>query len=202
MKYQEFKKSINKPYFSILDISLKRLNVFRYQLSSWRKNGYIGRLKRGLYFFIDEKDKMIPEEVAFLLREPSYLSLEFMLSRYGLIPEMVYARTSVTTKTTVKFSNDFGNFTYRQVHPRLFFGYEPVELPSGKYLAADPEKALLDFLYLNLDKINDRRDLDGLRINCEELKRIVSRKKMNTYLKEFKIKKMEHLVKILFEKIC
>lgn len=201
MKYQELKKALNKPYFSILDIALKKLNVYSYQLSLWQKAGYIGRLKRGLFFFIEEKEKITEEEVSFLLCEPSYLSLEFVLSRHGLIPEIVYAKTAVTTKTTRKFSNVFGNFIYRHIQPKLFFGYEPVELSNGKYLAADPEKALLDYLYFNLGKINNQKDLEELRINGNELNRIINRKKIDAYLKEFKVKKLNNIVNILFE-IC
>ena len=110
MKYQEFKKALDKPYFTTLDILLKKLNVYNYQLSSWQKKGYVNRLKKGMYFFVDEKEKITSREVSFLIYQPSYLSMESILSHYGLIPEMVYAQTGITTKTTRKFSNDFGNF--------------------------------------------------------------------------------------------
>jgi predicted transcriptional regulator of viral defense system len=201
MKYQEFKNVINKPYFTGLDILLKKLNIYSSQLSLWQKKGYIGRLKKGVYFFADEKEKMIAEEVSFLICQPSYLSMEFMLSYYGLIPEMVYAKTAITTKTTRKFSNDFGNFAYHHILPKLFFGYVPMETAAGKYLIAEPEKAILDYFYFNLGKLNDCKDIEELRINCDELRRLVDRKKMNVYLKEFNIKKLTNNINILFE-IC
>ena len=201
MKYQEFKKSLGKPYFSVLDIALTHSKVYNYQLSLWLRKGYIGRLKRGLYFFVDEKEKITPQEVSFLLYEPSYLSLESMLSYYGLIPEVVYAHTAVATKTTRKFSNEFGDFIYHHIHPRLFFGYSPVELAHGKYLAADPEKAVLDYFYFNLGKIKNRQDIVELRINGDEFNRVVSRTKIYSYLKEFNIKKLDDAVTLLFD-IC
>ncbi|PIR73470.1 MAG: hypothetical protein COU40_01895 [Candidatus Moranbacteria bacterium CG10_big_fil_rev_8_21_14_0_10_35_21] len=201
MKYQEFKNIINKPYFTGLDIMLKKLNIYSSQLSLWKKKGYIGRLKKGMYFFADEKEKMIAEEVSFLIYQPSYLSMEFILSYYGLIPEMVYAKTAITTKTTRKFSNDFGNFTYHHILPKLFFGYIPTETAVGKYLVAEPEKAILDYFYFNLGKLNDRKDIEELRINCDEFRRLMDRKKMNVYLKEFNIKKLTDNINILFE-IC
>lgn len=201
MKYQEFKKAIDKPYFTNLDILLKKLNVYNYQLSSWRKKGYVNRLKRGIYFFVDEKEKMIPQEISFLIHQPSYLSMESMLSCYGLIPEMVYAQTGITTKTTRKFSNDFGSFTYRHINPKLFFGYIPKETPFGKYLIAEAEKALLDYFYFNLGKINNQKDILELRINCAELKRVIDRKKIDGYLKEFNIEKLTRSINMLFE-IC
>lgn len=199
MKYQEFKTAISKPYFTSQDILLKKLNVYGYQLSLWKKKNYIDRLKNGVYFFVDEKEKIIAEDVSFLIYQPSYLSMEFALSHYGFIPEMVYGKTAVTTKTTRKFSNNFGNFTYRRILPKLFFGYIPIETQAGKYLVAEPEKAILDYFYFNLGKINSPEDIEELRINCDEFKRQVNREKINLYLREFNIKKLTDNVNILFE---
>ncbi len=198
MKYQEFKKALDKPYFNILDILLKKLNVYGYQLSLWRKKGYISRLKKGMYFFVDEKEKMTQQEISFLVYQPSYLSMEAALSHYGLIPEMVHVQTGVTTKTTRKFSNDFGSFSYRHIQPKLFFGYIPIETKFGKYLIAEPEKALLDYLYFNLGRLNDQEDISGLRINHDELERIINRKKLESYLKEFNIEKLTRNINLLF----
>lgn len=191
MKYQEFKRRINKPYFSRMDILFNGLNVFDYQLSLWQKNGYIEILKRGLYVFVDEKKRILPEEISFFLYEPSYLSLEFALGYYGIIPEMVFTKTAVTTKTTRKFTNEFGSFSYRHIQPKLFFGYVAKETDFGKYLLAEPEKALLDYLYLNLGKINGEKDVSELRINKEELLKILDQKKLKIYLNEFGIKKLD-----------
>lgn len=158
-------------------------------------------LKRGVYFFVDRKEMIVRERVASALYEPSYISLEFALSHYGLIPEAVFSMTSVTTRTTRKFTNEFGAFSYRRVHPRLFFGYNPIDVAGGKYLMAEPEKALLDYLYLNLGNMNDVDDIRGLRINGDELKRVVDRSKLERYSKEFGIQKLDHFIRLLFE-VC
>ncbi len=201
MKYQEFKNALNKPYFTNLDILLKKLNVYNYQLSLWQKRGYLARLKKGMYFFVEKRAEISAQEISFLIYQPSYLSMETMLSYYGLIPEMVHAQTCVTTKTTRKFSNDFGVFTFRHIKSELFFGYNPIETKFGKYLIAQPEKALLDYFYFNLGKLNNQADLEELRINSSELKRIIDRKKIEQYLEEFKIEKLTKIVHKLFE-IC
>jgi len=198
MKYQEFKEALNAPYFTNIDILLKKLNVYSYQLSLWRKKGYISRLKKGMYFFASEKEKMTSQEISFLLCQPSYLSMETALSYYGLIPEMVHTQTGITTKITRKFSNDFGNFSYRHIQPKLFFGYVSVKTECGKYLMAEPEKAIADYFYFNLGKINDQRDVLELRINSEELKRIINRKKLADYLGEFNIEKLTRSINMLF----
>ena len=193
MKYQEFKKAINSPYFSSLDIHLQGLNVYNYQLSLWQKKAYIKKLKRGFYYFIDQKDDITSYEIAFYMYQPSYISMESALSIYGLIPEMIFAITSLSAKANRKVQNDFGLFIYRHINSRLFFAYIPIETKFGKYLLAEPEKALLDYFYLNLGKINNIDDIKELRINTYELSKL-NKAKIKKYLKVFKIKKLEKMI--------
>lgn len=199
MKYLDFKKAINKPYFSWQDIRLKNLKIFNYQLSLWKKRGDILRLKRGLFVFSEEKENLSIQEASFLLCEPSYISLESVLSHYGFIPEMVYSITSVTPKTTKKFKNDFGNFIYHHIKPDLFFGYVSNGTEYGKYLMAEPEKALLDFLYLKSGEIENENDVSELRLNVEEMKKIIDMKKLSGYAREFNIAKMNKLINLIFK---
>jgi hypothetical protein len=182
-----------------MDILLNNLPVYGYQLSLWRKKGYLESLKRGIDVFSDEKNGVSPEQVSSVLYEPSYLSLEYALSRYGVIPEMVFMKTCVTTKTTRKFSNGFGTFSYRHIKPGLFFGYTAEETASGRYLLAEPEKALLDYLYFNLGNIDDEKDIAELRINREELGKILDRTKLAAYLREFGIRKLERITRMIVD---
>ncbi|MFO7807710.1 MAG: hypothetical protein R6V40_04830 [Candidatus Moraniibacteriota bacterium] len=202
MKFQEFKKSIEKPYFNRMDINFlkNKEEIFDYQISYWQKNGEIKRIKRGLYVFSEREDELSPQEVAFILYEPSYISLEYALSHYGIIPETVFNITSVSTRKTRKFSTEFGVFPYRKIKPSLFFGYEVRETEYGKYLLAEPEKALLDYLYLNLGKINTEDDIEEIRINYGELGKIINKSKFKKYLKEFNIKKLNRISNIILQK--
>lgn len=200
MKYQDFKNAINKPYFSTLDIYIQKLKVYNYQISDWQKKGYIKKLKRGFYYFSDQEGNIDPREISFFIYQPSYISLETALSYYGFIPEMVYSHTAITSKINRKFINFFGNFSYRHIHPRLFFGYQSVDKKHGKYLISEPEKALLDYLYLNLGKINDEQDLEELRFNYQELGKI-DKVKIKKYSKEFNIKKLDRTINTLL-KLC
>lgn len=197
MKYQDFYKTIKKPYFSRLDISIMGLKVYNYQISLWFKKGYIERIKRGLYLFSERRNELSPEEMSFLIYEPSYISLEFALNHYGFIPEMVYAVTAVSAKTTRKFANKFGKFIYRSIKSSLFFGYLALETKNGKYLLAEPEKAILDYLYLNLSRINSEEDIEEMRINREMIKKTVNRKKLELYAKKFESKKIQKIIKII-----
>lgn len=194
MKYIEFKNTLNKPYFHSSNLALLGLSLYGSQLSLWVKKGYLIMPKRGIFVFADKREQISSEEISSILYEPSYISLEWALGHYGLIPEMVFAKTCLTTRTTRKFSNTFGAFSYRHIQPKLFFGYTPVETPSGKYLLAEPEKALLDYLYFNRGKIRTEEDISELRINMDELKKITDRKKFETYLREFNVQKLDRII--------
>ncbi len=201
MKYQDFHKTIKKPYFSRLDINIMKLKLYNYQISLWARKGYIERIKRGLYAFSDRKNEISLEEMSFLIYEPSYISLEYALNYYGFIPEMVYSITAITPRTTRKFTNKFGNFIYRKMDPSLFFGYKVIDTKNGKYLLAEPEKALLDYFYLNLKNINSKEDIEELRLNCESIKNIIDRKKLESYLEKFNSQKMQNMIKIILSRI-
>jgi hypothetical protein len=74
--------------------------------------------------------------------------LEWALSHYGLIPEAAGPLTSVTTLKTARFKNPLGAYLYQHVQPAYFFGFTR---RPGYYLA-EPEKALLDFIYLGIPR--------------------------------------------------
>ena len=122
MKYIELLEKINTPVFSTQDLKISGVSIFPYQISKLNKDGYIQKIKNGLYIFSNKKELIPLEHIAFKIYEPSYISLEWALHHYGLIPEMVYNITSVSTKTSRKFKNDFGIFIYRNIEKKNFSG--------------------------------------------------------------------------------
>ena len=191
MKYEELTLLIKTPVFSKNDILLAGGKIYDYQLTRWVKKGYLLKLKNSIYAFNKDYEKIKGEEVATALYQPSYLSLESALSSYGFIPEMVYAYVSVTAKINRTFDNKFGHFIYRHVKSELFWGYREVKTDAGRYLIAEPEKALLDYLYLNLSKINSESDFENLRFNEDRLSETLDRGKFSRYLQAFEIKKLK-----------
>ncbi|MBW2649112.1 MAG: type IV toxin-antitoxin system AbiEi family antitoxin domain-containing protein [Deltaproteobacteria bacterium] len=191
MKYGDLISSIRAPVFSKTDVMLAGGKLYDYQLTRWVKKGYLLKLKNGIYAFNKDYEKIKGEEVASALYQPSYLSLESALSSYGFIPEMVYSYVSVTAKINRTFDNKFGHFIYRHVKSELFWGYREVKTDAGRYLIAEPEKALLDYLYLNLSKINSESDFENLRFNEDRLSETLNREKFSRYLQAFKIKKLK-----------
>jgi predicted transcriptional regulator of viral defense system len=193
MKYIELLNEVKEPLFSTQDLRLMDYKVVNSRLSYLAKKEQIIKLKNGLYLLGNKKDLVIPENVAFRLYEPSYISLEWALQTYGLIPEIVYNVTSITTKTTRKFQNTFGLFIYKNIRVDLFWGYKKEEKDGQFYLMAEPEKALLDYVYLNRMKIKDTDAVKELRLNAESLKSL-DWKKMVKYLKIFNNKKTTEII--------
>jgi len=190
MKYDDLVNTIQAPYFSLGNHLLDGQKLFNYQISLWLKKGKLLRLKNGIYAFAKDKERIKGEEIAAFIYEPSYLSLESALSWHGFIPEIVYAYVSVTARINRKFTNDFGTFLYRHIKAELFWGYTEIKTQHGHYLMAEPEKALLDYLYLNLPKIRNDADFDNIRFNMDTIKEKIDGDKFLKYLEAFGIKKM------------
>lgn len=156
MNYLEFKNIFGEfPVISSSQFSgvTKNVDTLKWNLASWQRRGLVIKLKKGLYV-LNKKDRKIHPSRVFLANSlcfPSYVSTEYALGYYDLIPERVEDVTSVTTKKTVRYSNPFGTFIFQHIKADSFFGFAQVEDENGfPVLIAEPEKALLDFIYLNL----------------------------------------------------
>lgn len=201
MKYIDLQNSINRPFFRNTDVDFRNLHIPYIQLSRWLKDGHIKRVKRGFYVFNNQENSLDLETVSFLLYEPSYISLDRALSYHGLIPEMVYGVTCITTRNTSSFRNLYGNFIYHHVKPDLFWGYTPITTNKGKFLMAEPEKAILDYIYLNSKKLKNDDDISEWRINPFEFRSVVSIKKLKEYLALYKSPAMERTVNLLIKHV-
>lgn len=156
MQFSEFKNLFkNAPVIISKDIlpDKKDKQAVLNQLGRWASKGLLVQLKKGMYL-LGEGDRKIHPNRLFLANQiygPSYVSLEYALSFYDLIPERVEAVTSVTTRKTKTFKNPLGQFTYQHLKPLAFRGFRAQKDETGlSFFIADPEKAVVDFVYLNL----------------------------------------------------
>jgi hypothetical protein len=78
-----------------------------------------------------------------------------------------------------------------QIKPELFWGYAEIKTEYGHYLVAEPEKALLDYLYVNLSKIRNEADFDNIRLNLDTIKEKLDADKFSKYLSAFGVKRMK-----------
>jgi len=134
--------------YQILTDALKDLSSPRDKTTLLLRQGFIIRVKKGLYVFGDKyrRHPYSKELLANLIYGPSYVSLDYALAYHGLIPERVEALTSVTPSRSRRFSTPAGLFIYRQVPARAYeVGMVRVEGEHGlAFLIASPEKALAD----------------------------------------------------------
>jgi len=94
----------------------------RDKITAMLRQGVIIRVKKGIYVF-GEKYSRGPfsrEVLANMIYGPSYVSLDYALHYYGLIPERVEAVTSVTSGRSRRFSTPVGLFIYRMIPLRAY----------------------------------------------------------------------------------
>lgn len=82
--------------------------------------------------------------IANFLYQPSYVSLESALHFHGILPQVPHEITSVTIKKPTKKTIGERLYRYNRTKKSLFWGYDK----TNGFLLADPEKALLDLVYL------------------------------------------------------
>lgn len=128
------------------------------------KKGNLIKIVNGLY---ETNSSVNGYLLAGSIYGPSYLSFDFALSYYGLIPEKVTAFTNATfnKKRKKMYNNQFGTYLYRDVPEKVF----PLEVKLVKegdysYQIATPEKALCDKLY-TLSPLKNMKELENLLFN-------------------------------------
>jgi len=144
----------------VFNVSEKSASMF---ILNNTKKGLFLKLRNNLYLL---KDSRTPHYyIANKMYEPSYVSLETALSRYSIIPETVYAITSITTKSTREYNTPIGSFLYQRIKKQAYTGYSLKEIDGWKAFIAEPEKALADHLYfvdLKKKMLNDRLNLQNI----------------------------------------
>ena len=195
------------PYFNKITAGVvlsKSGQNLDYWIKTRLKSGEIIALKKGLFvsriFLLSQggKEKYC-EYLANIIRYPSYLSLEYVLSKSGLIPESVFAYTSITLKSGRDYSNKLGNFYYKNIKTSLFTGFDTVDFLGSNVRIATKSKALFDFLYLKPFKSTSNMKaeiLEGLRLNWDEIKEN-DRVEFKDYVNLSESSKMKKIVEIL-----
>lgn len=111
-------------------------------------SGRIIRVKKGIYVFgLDYRKGLVSKEsLANVIYGPSYISYEYALSFYGLIPERVEVVTSATTGRSRFFQTPIGSFSYRHLSLQKYcVGTTYLRIDDyHSIMIASPEKALLD----------------------------------------------------------
>lgn len=204
MKYESFVRCVAAyPVFGaeVLDTVSGSKAVKHLQLSRWVKTGKVLRLKRGLYTLPEEqlKIRFSSQWLANTLYSPSYLSLEYALSWYDMLPERVHVITSVSRLKTAKFTNPIGTFIYHSIKQELFFGFEEIlDAFQKPVLMATREKAVLDYIYFCDDWESNEKFLEE-NIRFQQLETLKP-KRLKEFARKFGSKKILNAVDILLSR--
>lgn len=126
------------------------------------QTGKLTQVARGVY---ESNVNTDGKYLAGIIYGPSYLSFDYALSHYSLIPESIYnTYTSATfNKRKIKrYENSFGLYIYRDIPNAVYnLGVNIVEENGYSYQIASAEKALCDKLY-SLQPVKNKRELNML----------------------------------------
>ena len=130
-------------------------------LYRWMKEGHIYQLKRGTYmthrfYELHRADADFAPSVSAILIPQSYVSLEYILQRYGILSEITYPVTAITLKHTRVIENKIGTFTYRNIKQALYNEFTILKYMGIPFSQATVAKALFDYLYLHPFEMESR----------------------------------------------
>lgn len=122
--------------------------VVRDALRRYEARGLVERVSTKIYIN-HFNQQFSPRDLVNVLRPRSYISLESALVERGIITQSPSILTCVTPGYPQSFRGKSVSIVYRKISPELYWGYEEKATRYNKYLIAEPEKALLDWIYLN-----------------------------------------------------
>lgn len=179
-------QSLDRGYFTVADmgkivgLSKDSLKVALNRLTTKK---VLTRVKRGVYQL--SLSQIDVKKIANQLYYPSYLSFESALSIYGILSQIPFTQTFATVKKSKKMNLGNTEVEFTQVKKDLFFGYT---LENGIYIA-EPEKALLDTLYL---VSRGKRSINIDELDLKEIKK----EKIEEYATKFPVYIMPFVDKI------
>jgi predicted transcriptional regulator of viral defense system len=178
--------------YNLLSACLQDYSAPRDVITRLLRSGDLIRVKKGLYVFGENyRRRLISLEVlANQIYGPSYLSREYALQYYGLIPEGVNEITSMTTKRNKHFNTPLGQFSYQHLAAQKFcVGVTLIRFSSHhSALIATPEKALADYIYTRKENIVDPSELANVLIEDYRLDEAV--------LTKIKIELIQNIAKV------
>jgi len=151
--------------------------VARNALRRYEARGLVEHISNKIY--INRLNQQFsPRDLVNVLRPESYISLESALVERGVISQSPAVLTCVTTGYPKAFRSPSVTVVYRKIAKELYWGFEDKNTRYNKYRLAEPEKALLDWIYLSRQ--------EGLPTPLDEINlRFLDRKKLSDYATRF-----------------
>jgi len=134
-----------------------------------------------------------PRDLVNVLRPESYISLESVMVEKGITSQSPSVLTCVTPGYPQSFRTKSVGIVYRKISSDLYWGYEQKATRYNNYLIAEPEKALLDWIYLTRQ--------EGLPTPLDELQlQFLSAAKLRKYSERFPRTVQSSIKDLLLEK--
>ena len=147
-----FIKKLHRPVFTTYELSAisgKSLSTTTQALNFLQKQGLIFRIYRGIWVEADNKKLSPYTVIPFLFpRQRAYVSFISALHLYGIIEQIPQIITIASMTHTKIIQTEVGTFSVHRIAPTFFDGFNWYK-ETGTFLIAEPEKALIDCLYLS-----------------------------------------------------
>lgn len=133
------------------------------------RRGHLVKLYKGVYASKISLPSL--EGLAMFYGKPCYISFESALSDYGIISQLPLVLTCATTRKLKNLKTPIGEIVFHHIDPRLFNNFEN----NKGVLCATAEKALLDYLYINLKNnkaVPSMDEFDLTRLDKKKIKKI------------------------------
>jgi predicted transcriptional regulator of viral defense system len=155
--------------------------------ASWTGSALRRQERRGLVEHVSNKvyiNKLAhdfsPRELVGVLRPNAYISLESALAEWGISTQSPSSLTCVTTGFPRRFRTQSVRIVYRHIGEHLYWGFQEKRTRHGSYKIAEPEKALLDWIYLQRE--------ESLPVALDELNlKVTERTKLLEYASRYPI---------------
>ena len=150
-----FIKELNRPVFTTREAAMlygSSLSNASKMLKTLEKRGLVFKVLRGIWAETGN-EKLSPYSVIPLLlpKNRAYVSFISALHLHGIIEQIPQEITLASTVHTKKIRTKIGTFSIHRISPSFFDGFDWYR-GEGSFLIAEPEKALIDSLYLSARK--------------------------------------------------
>lgn len=148
-------KKMGQPIFTthqIISLSGKSQSTVVHSLRRLAKQGLIMKIYRGVWAESGLRAISPFEIIPYLFpRQRVYVSFISALHLHGMIEQIPQIITLASTGHTATLHTKAGVFSVHQIAPAFFAGFDWYK-GEGTFLIAEPEKALIDSLYLSSRK--------------------------------------------------
>ena len=148
-------KILNRPVFTTNELAMlsgKSLSATTQALNLMQKEELVFKIYRGIWAKAGDKNLSAYTAIPYVLGNcRAYVSFISALHLYGIIEQIPQEITLASTAHTNRIITSIGTFSIHRISPSFFKGFDWYK-ETGSFLIAEPEKALIDCLYVSAYK--------------------------------------------------